>query len=91
MTYTPYIVAIAIGSRTIDTTRYGDVAITTFTATRPKTYIFKKVLYIPDLVANLLSTELLYLKGIYYRTDRQYLFTKYTDNVNMPIADVYTY
>lgn len=44
-----------------------------------------------ELTTNLLSTELLYKKGVFYRSDRQYLFMKYTENEDVVIADVYLY
>jgi hypothetical protein len=37
---------------------------------------FHDVLYVPELVANLLSSETLRLKGLFYRNDTQELFMK---------------
>jgi hypothetical protein len=38
--------------------------------------VFTDCLYVPDMVANLLSGERLCYKGLYYRNDTQLLFTK---------------
>lgn len=45
----------------------------------------------PELTANLLLIELLRKKGVFYRSNRQYLFIRYTDNKDVIIADVYLY
>lgn len=50
-------------------------------------YTFTKVIHILGLVANLLSTESLCLKKVYYRTDFQYLFIKH-NSIDVLIADV---
>lgn len=60
-------------------------------ATGSRLCTFTKVLHVLELSTNLLSTELLRLKGVFYRSDRQQLFITYTDSVDVVIADVYTY
>jgi hypothetical protein len=40
------------------------------------TIVFTDCLYVPEMVANLLSGERLRYKGLYYRNDTQLLFTK---------------
>lgn len=91
VTYTPYIMPVGIGKGTVITAGYGDAEITIQTAAGSRRCIFTKVLYVPDLSANLLSTESLRKKDVFYRSDRQYLFMKYTDSEDVVIADVYTY
>lgn len=73
------------------TAGYGDAEITIQTATGLRRCVFTKVLYMLELTANLLSTESLRKKGVFYRSDRQYLFIKYTENEDVVIADVYLY
>lgn len=53
--------------------------------------IFTKVLYIPEISINLLSTKSLREKGIFYRSDRQQLFIVYTSSVDVVLVDVYSY
>lgn len=48
---------------------------------------FTGVIFVPGLVANLLSTELLRKKGLFYRNDKQILFT----SNNETIAEVYVH
>lgn len=71
------------------TAGYRDAEIVTYTAAGARKYTFTKVLHILELTANLLSTETLREKGVFYRLDRQYLFMKYTDTEDIVIADVY--
>ena len=47
---------------------------------------FSDVYYVPDMRANLLSTEKLRNKGLFYRNDKQVLFTK-----NSVIANIYSH
>lgn len=87
--YTTQAILVGIGKGTIIVAGYSNTEITTYTATRTRRCTFTKVLHVPNIVANLLSTELLRTKGIYYRSDRQYLFAKYTDGSDVVVADVY--
>lgn len=90
--YTPHVIPIRIGKGIIMTARYRDAEITTYTAaggTRRCT--FTKVLYMPEISTNLLSTESLREKGVFYRSDKQQLFITYTDKVDVVLADVYSH
>lgn len=89
--YTTQAILVRISKGTIIAAGYSNTEITIYTATRIRRCTFTKVLHIPNIVANLLSTESLRIKGIYYRSDRQYLFAKYTDGSDVVVADVYTY
>lgn len=73
------------------TVGYRDAEIVIYTAIGLRKCIFTKVLYVLELTANLLSTETLRQKGVYYRSDRQYLFIRYTDSEDIVIANMYTY
>ena len=48
---------------------------------------FTNVLYVPEIVVNLLSAETLRLKGLFYRNDQQVMFIK--DGITM--AELYVY
>lgn len=92
ISYILYVIPIRIGKGTIITARYGDTKITTYTAARgTRRCTFTKVLYIPEISINLLSTKSLRKKGIFYRSDRQQLFIVYTSSVDVVLADVYSY
>lgn len=82
---------VGIRKGTVITAGYGDAEITIQTATGSRRYTFTKVLYVLDLSTNLLSTKSLRKKDVFYRSDRQYLFMKYTDSEDIVIADVYIY
>lgn len=82
---------VGIGKGTVITIGYGNAEIITQTAAGTRRYTFTRVLYVPELTANLLSIELLRKKGVFYRLDRQYLFIRYTDSEDVVIADVYLY
>lgn len=41
-----------------------------------RTVTFSEIYYVPEMRTNLLSTEKLRMKGIFYRNDKQVLFTK---------------
>lgn len=70
VTYTTQAIPVGIGKGTIMAAGYSDAEITTYTAAGTRRCTFTKVLHVPDIVANLLSTESLRAKGIYYRSDR---------------------
>lgn len=90
--YTLYVIPIGIGKGTIITAGYRDAEITIYTAARgTRRCIFTKVLYVLEISTNLLSTELLRKKGVFYRSNRQQLFITYTDKVDVILADVYIY
>lgn len=91
VSYTTYKILVGISKGTVITAGYRDVEIVIYTATGLRKCIFTKVLYILELTTNLLSTETLRQKGVYYRSDRQYLFIKYTDSEDIVIANVYTH
>lgn len=91
ITYTLYVIPVGISKGSVITVGYGDAEITIQTAVGLRRCVFTKVLYILELTANLLSTESLYKKEMFYRSDRQYLFIKYTENEDVVIADVYLY
>lgn len=91
ITYTKHRVEIAVGKGIVTASRYSDARVITYTAAAgTQECTFTKVIYILELVAKLLSTELLYTKHVYYRTDYQYLFINYYRK-DIPIADVYSY
>ena len=70
--------AIALGTITLPTvTADGHRHLLTFT----------NVLYVPEIVVNLLSAETLRLKGLFYRNDQQVMFIK--DGITM--AELYVY
>lgn len=92
ITYTLYVILVRIGKGTIITAGYRDTKITTYTAIGGlRRCKFTKVLYILDISTNLLSTESLREKGVFYRSDRQQLFIAYNNNVDVILADVYSY
>lgn len=92
ISYIPYVIPIGIGKSIIYTARYSDALVITYTAaTGSRLCIFTKVLYVLELSINLLSTELLRLKGVFYCSDRQQLFITYTDSIDIVIADVHIY
>lgn len=92
ISYTPHIIPIGISKGTIITIGYRDAQITIYTVVGgARKYTFTKVLYILEISTNLLSTELLREKGVFYRSDRQQLFIIYTDKVDVILADVYLY
>lgn len=92
ISYTLYIIPIRISKGTIITVGYRDAQITIYTIVEgARKCTFTKVLYIPEISTNLLSTELLREKGVFYRSDRQQLFIIYTDKVDVILVDVYLY
>lgn len=91
ITYTLHVILVGISKGSVITAGYSNAEITTQTAIGLRRCTFTKVLHMPELTANLLSTELLRKKGVFYRSDRQYLFIRYTDNKDVIIADIYLY
>lgn len=91
MCYTAYVILVNIGKGKIITVGYGDIEIKTYTTASIRLVRFYKVLYVPELSTNLLLTKSLRQKGVFYRSDRQQLFIKYTDSVDIVLADVYSY
>lgn len=92
ISYTLHVIPVGIGKGTIITAGYGDAKITTYTAARgTRRCTFTKVLHMPEISINLLSTESLREKGVFYRSDRQQLFIAYTSSVDVVLADVYSY
>lgn len=89
--YIPYVILVGIRKGSVITAGYSNAKITTYTAAGLRRCTFTRVLYILELTANLLSTKSLYKKGVFYRSDRQYLFRKYIDSEDVVIADVYLY
>lgn len=69
----PYTINIGIRKGKVVATSYGTVQLD-FKGTRQAT--LTKALYVPDLVANLVSTKALRLKGVFYRNNTQILFTQ---------------
>lgn len=80
---------VGISKGTVMTAGYGNAEITIQTAVGTRRCTFTRVLYMLELIANLLSIESLRKKGMFYRSDRQYLFIRYTDSEDVVIADVY--
>lgn len=70
ITYTLYVIPVGISKGSVITAGYGDAEITIQTATGLQRCVFTKVLYMLELTTNLLSTELLRKKGVFYRSDR---------------------
>lgn len=92
ISYIPYTIPVGIGKGTIMTAGYRDAEITTYTAAGgARQCIFRKVLHVLEISTNLLLTESLRERGVFYRSDRQQLFIAYTDNVDVILADVYLY
>lgn len=89
MCYILYVIPVNIGKGKIITIEYGNVEITIYTAAGTRCVRVLKVLYILDLSTNLLLIESLRQKGVFYRSDRQHLFIKYTDSVDIILVDVY--
>lgn len=70
VSYTRLKVEIVVGKGTIAAAGYGDARIATFTAAAgSRQCTFTRVIHVPGLAANLLSTEALRAKKVYYRTD----------------------
>lgn len=68
----PYTIDVGISKGKVVATGYGTVQLD-FEGTRRAT--LTKALYVLDLVANLVSIEVLRLKGVFYRNNTQILFT----------------
>ena len=67
-------VRIEFGKGSAKALAYGSVRLT-LVGDKTRTVTFSEVFYVPDLRANLLSTEKLRTKGLFYRNDKQILFT----------------
>lgn len=92
ITYILYIILVGIRKGTIIIAGYRDAKIIIYTTVGGlRRYKFTKVLYILEISTNLLSTESLREKGVFYRSDRQQLFIAYNSNVDVILADVYSY
>lgn len=92
ISYTPYVIPVGISKGTIMTAGYRDAQITIYTIVGgARKCTFTKVLHVPEISTNLLLTESLREKGVFYRSDRQQLFMTYTDKVDVILADVYSH
>ncbi|SMR62609.1 unnamed protein product [Zymoseptoria tritici ST99CH_1E4] len=88
--YTACDITISVGKGTIKAVGYGDARIATFTASKgPQDCTFTAVLHVPELAANLLSTQALIQKGCFYRNSLQVLFIETPQSNCVPVADVY--
>jgi hypothetical protein len=67
---------IKIGKGCVKARSIGSVTLNVMTSKGSGMVTFHNVLYVPELVANLLSSETLRLKGLFYRNDIQELFMK---------------
>lgn len=71
ITYTLYVILVGIGKGTIITAGYRDAKITIYTTIGGlRRCKFTKVLHVLEISTNLLSTESLREKGVFYRSDR---------------------
>jgi hypothetical protein len=67
---------IKIGKGCVKARGVGRVTLKVMTSKGSGMVTFYDMLYVPELVANLLSSETLRLKGLFYRNDTQELFMK---------------
>ena len=66
-----------LGKGQIHAMALGTIVLPTVTAAGHRCLLtFTNVLYVPEIVVNLLSAETLRLKGLFYRNDQQIMFTK---------------
>lgn len=91
ISYIPHIILVGIGKGSIITVGYRDAEITIYTSAGLRRCTFTKVLHVLELSTNLLSTEALREKGVFYRSNRQQLFMRYNDSTDVVIADVYSH
>lgn len=79
--------SVNIGKGHLDALAVGSVTLHAVTEQGVRAITLTNVLWVPDLCANLLSTEKLRQKGLFYRNDQQVLFT---DN-GEALAEVYAH
>ncbi|KJX96495.1 hypothetical protein TI39_contig620g00001 [Zymoseptoria brevis] len=88
--YTACDITIFVRKGTIKAVGYGNARIATFTASKgPRVCTFTAVIHVPELVANLLSTQALVQKGCFYRNNLQVPFIETPQSNCVPMADVY--